>query len=210
MDQSKTICHPWFKLSLHGSRHVWLGTLLRGLTHEGPPYLLRVQSILRKARLRVEAWLRGAGHLSHGDFSALLPSHWPEVKDSQQKWNGLPCWSLWGLRQPLEPAALELADLLVTEEGGSELEASTPGKTPKPSEKFTFYKHCMLIDYAAGTPKFTFYLYNYLISTSPLVNVPPAPPLSHNSMKAAGHLPGFAHHFISDVQHRSWHTVGTQ
>lgn len=116
---------------------------------------------------------------------------------------------LWGLRQPLEPAALELADLLAMEEGASELEASTPGKTPKPSEQFTFCKHCMLIDYTAGTPKFTFYLYDYLISTSPLINAP-STPLTHNPMKAAGPLPGFAHHFISDVQHRSCHTVGTQ
>ena len=62
----------------------------------------------------------------------------PEVKDSQQKLNRLPCWSLWSLWQPLEPATLELADMLAMQESASELEASTPGKNPKPSEQFTF------------------------------------------------------------------------
>lgn len=66
--------------------------------------------------------------------------------------------------------------MLAMEEGASDLEASTPGKQPKYSERFTLYKYCMLIDDAAGVPKFTFYLYDYLISTSPLV-FPPLPPI---------------------------------
>lgn len=65
------------------------------------------------------------------------------------------------------------------------------------------------MDYAAGTPKIAFYLYDCLISTSLLVNAP-STLLTHNPMKATGPLPGFAHHFLSDVQNRSWHTVGTQ
>ena len=55
--------------------------------------------------------------------------------------------------------------MLAMQESASELEASTPGKKPKPSEQFTFQKYFLLIDYAAGAPKFTFYLYDYLIST---------------------------------------------
>lgn len=64
----------------------------------------------------------------------------------------------------------------------------------------------MLIDYATGAPEFTFYLYDFLISTPPLI-IAPLHPLSRNSMNTAGPLPGFAHHFILDAQPRAWHTT---
>lgn len=62
--------------------------------------------------------------------------------------------------------------MLAMEEGASDLEASTLGIKPKPSEQFTLYKCCMLNDYATRAPKFTFYLYDYLISTSSLTIAP--------------------------------------
>lgn len=64
----------------------------------------------------------------------------------------------------------------------------------------------MLIDYASRAPKFTFYLYDCLISTSSLI-IDPLHALSHNSMNTAGLLPSFAHHFILDAQSRAWHTT---
>lgn len=57
----------------------------------------------------------------------------------------------------------------------------------------------MPVDYAIGAPKFTFYLYDCLISTSSLI-IALLHSLSHNSMNTAGSLPGFAHYFILDAQ----------
>ena len=65
-----------------------------------------------------------------------------------------------GLWQLLEPATLELADMLAMEEGANNLESGSPGKKRKTSEQFTFSEYCVLIDCATEASKFTFYLCN--------------------------------------------------
>lgn len=65
----------------------------------------------------------------------------------------------------------------------------------------------MPIDYAFGVPKFIFYLYDGLISTSSFIVSSPLHPLIYNSMKTAGPLLGFAHYFILGAQSRAWHTT---
>ena len=95
IDQSRSVCHPCFRLSLHASGHVWLGRFPGGLTHEG----LCVRDLGVQASQGKLDWERGRDlewswmSVKQGVFCftslTLVPeSNEPPIRTASENWIG--------------------------------------------------------------------------------------------------------------------------